>query len=161
MSSCHTGAPPSVCFLTGDNGPAGGLRASGGAGKVLAGTRRAGAGLHLLSSPAWPTPPEPVSLIPQPSRATSPGSLSGLGFLSSLVTRAIETLTTHPQFRATVTKPNSHAVPLLRDQGCLHFLERVKMGQRNPGHCYLPSALSHLNVFLHPGAEDRRVPSMR
>lgn len=59
--------------------------------------------IFILSRPAHAS--EAVALIPQPSRAMSPGNFSSLGFLSSLVTRAVGTLTTHPQFRATLTKP--------------------------------------------------------
>jgi hypothetical protein len=48
-----TEPPSSVCFLTGDNRPAGGLWDSGGAGMVLAGTRQAGAvPCLILSCPA-------------------------------------------------------------------------------------------------------------
>lgn len=60
----------------------------------------------ILSLPAYV--PEAVTLIPQPSGAmspgaTSPGGLSWLTLLSVLVTRAVGTLSTHPQFRATLT----------------------------------------------------------
>lgn len=55
----------------------------------------------ILSLPAHV--PEAVTLIPQPSGATSPGGLSWLTLLSVLVTRAVGTLSTHPQFRATLT----------------------------------------------------------
>lgn len=59
--------PSSVCFLTGDNGPAGGLWNGGGTGMIRAHTRQAGATSSLiLPGPPWtpsPCPPPPPSLL--------------------------------------------------------------------------------------------------
>lgn len=105
----------------------------------------------ILSCPAHI--PETVTLIPQPFRATSPGSLSSLGLLSGLGLRAMGTLSTYPQFRASVTEASTESQtplpdPVLRDYSCPKFLERLETGQGDQGHCHLPSALRQHNIFL-------------
>ena len=99
--------------------------------------------------------PETVTLIPQPFRATSPGSPSSLGLLSGLVLRAMGTLSTYPQFRATVTEASTESQtllpdPVFRDYSCPKFLQRLGTVQRDQGHCYLSSGPRQHNTFLLP-----------
>lgn len=103
--------------------------------------------------------PETVILIPQPFRATSPGSLSSPCLLSGLVTRAMGTLSTYPQFKATLSEASTETQiplpePLFRGYSCLKFLGRLETGQRGRGTvtCLGPR---HLNIFLLPALRTR------
>lgn len=103
--------------------------------------------------------PEAVTLIPQPSGVTSPGSLSGLGLLSSLVARAVGTLKCIPPVQGHLDwgwqrNPDPLPALLFSDYSCLHFLERLEMGQSGQGHHYLSKARGS-SVFLRLAAGDQ------